>query len=114
MGGHLTNKIFLKQGVSQGEIISTFIFIIVVEILLIKITKSKNIKGLPLGTGEIRAQTFTDDTTLTIERTESSLQACVRYIEGFGLISGLSANLDKTKVISIGKFLTLRPKSVPT
>ena len=73
MGGHLTNKIFLKQGVPQGDIISPYIFIIVVEILLIKITKSKNITGLPLGTGEIRAQTFADDTTLTIERTEISL-----------------------------------------
>ena len=68
MGGHLTNKILLKQGVPQGDIILPFIFIIVVEILLIKITKSKNINGLKLGSGEIRAQTFVDDTTLTIER----------------------------------------------
>ena len=73
MGGHLTNKILLKQGVPQGDIISPFIFIIVVEILLIKITTSKHIKGLTLGSSEIRAQTFADDTTLTISRSETSL-----------------------------------------
>ena len=113
MAGHLTNKIFLKQGVPQGDIISPFIFIIVVEILLIKITKSKNIKGLLLGTEEIRAQTFADDTTLTIERIERSLRACVRYIEGFRLISGLSANLDKTNVIPIGKLFNPKTKICP-
>ena len=43
MGGHLTKKILLQQGVPQGDIISPFIFIIAVEILLIKITHSQNI-----------------------------------------------------------------------
>ena len=109
MGGHLTQTILLKQGVPQGDIISPFIFIIVVEILLIKITKSKHIAGLELGSGEIRAQTFADDTTLTIERTDLSLRSCVRYIEAFKEISGLSANLDKTKVIPIG--MHLNPKA---
>ena len=96
IGGHLTDRILLKQGVPQGDIISPFIFIIVVEILLIKITKSKHIKGLQLGQSKICAQTFADDTTLTIGCYESSLQSCVRYIESFKNISGLSANLDKS------------------
>ena len=38
MDGHLTDKILLEQGVPQGDIISPYIFIIAVEILLIKIT----------------------------------------------------------------------------
>ena len=59
LGGHLTLKILLEQGVPQGDIISPFIFIIAVEILLIKITKSRHIKGIQLQTlEEIRAQTF--------------------------------------------------------
>ena len=39
LGGHLTLKILLEQGVPQGDIISPFIFIIAVEILLIKSLK---------------------------------------------------------------------------
>ena len=69
MGGHLTLKIPLEQGVPQGDIISPFIIIIAVEILLIKITKGKHIKGIKLQTEEeIRAQTFADYTSLLIER----------------------------------------------
>ena len=47
MGGHLTMKILLEQGVPQGDIISPFIFIIAVEILLIKITNKT--KVVPFG-----------------------------------------------------------------
>ena len=39
MGGTLTEQILLRQGVPQGDIISPFIFIIVVEILLSKSQK---------------------------------------------------------------------------
>ena len=45
LGGHLTEEILLGQGVPQGDIISPYLFIIMIEILLIKITKSKNITG---------------------------------------------------------------------
>ena len=43
LGGHLTIKIPLEQRVPQEVIISPFIFIIAVEILLIKITNSRQI-----------------------------------------------------------------------
>ena len=79
LGGHLTLKILLEQGVPQGDIISPFIFIIAVEILLIKITKSRHIKGIKLQTEEaIRAQTFADDTSLLIQRCIYSLRACIK------------------------------------
>lgn len=56
MGGHLALKILLEQGVPQGDIILSFIFIIAVESLLIKIIKSRHIKGIKLQTEEeIRA-----------------------------------------------------------
>ena len=111
MDGHLTDKIHLEQGVPQGDIISPYIFIIAVEILLIKITKSKNIKGVKIGKSECRAQTFADDTTILIQREEASLRASILYIEEFKLISGLAANLDKTNVIPYGKFFNPGLKS---
>ena len=48
-----------------------------------------------------------------IERIELSLRSCVRYIKAFKDISGLSANLDKTKVIPIGKFFNPKSKICP-
>ena len=93
MEGHLTNKIYLQQGVPQGDIISPFIFIIAVEILLIKITKSKNIIGVKIGENECRAQTFADDTTILIKREEKSLRYCIQYIEEFKKTIGIGSQL---------------------
>ena len=45
MGEHLTEKIILEQGVPQGDVISPYVFIIMVEVLLIKITKQSTSKG---------------------------------------------------------------------
>ena len=74
LGGHLTLKILLEQEVPQGDILSSFILIITVEIILIKITKSRDIKGIKLQTQEeIRAQTFADETSLLIQRCINSL-----------------------------------------
>ena len=73
MGGHLTVEIQLKQ----CDIIFPFILIIAVEILLIKTTKSKNIKGVQMDGKEFNAQTCADDTTLTITREEESRRNCI-------------------------------------
>ena len=53
---------------------------------------------------ESKAQTFADDTTLTIAREEELLRNCIKYNEEFKKISSLAANLDKTNVIPFGKF----------
>ena len=107
MGGHLTIKILLEQ----GNMMTPFIFIIAVEILLIKTTKSKNIKEIKLESQEeIRAQTFADDTSLLIQRCILSLMACLSYIESFRKLSGLSANLDNTEAIPIGKIVDPKKK----
>ena len=46
LGGHLSEKIFLRQGVPQGDVISPYIFLLVVEILSIKINDTKNLTGV--------------------------------------------------------------------
>ena len=43
MGGHLTEKIILEQGVPQGDVVSPYVFILMVEVLLIKINHTANI-----------------------------------------------------------------------
>ena len=101
-GGHLTDQILLEQGVPQGDIISPYLFIIMVEILLIKITTTKHMTGITYATHESRAETFADDTTLFMQRTEQNLRNATKYIKHFHLISGLACNIDKTNVIPIG------------
>ena len=45
LGGELTKKILLEQGVPQGDVVSPYIFILAVKILLIKINHTKNLRG---------------------------------------------------------------------
>ena len=93
------------------DIISPFIFIVAVEILFIKITRSRHIKGIKLQTEEeIKAQTFADDTSLLIERCEASLKGCVNFITSFSKVSGLHANLDKTRVVPFGSNFNTKDK----
>ena len=102
-GGHLTDKIILEQGVPQGDIISPYLFIIMVEILLIKISYTQHITGITYAKHEARAETFADDTTLFMERNEQNLRNATKYIQHFHQISGLACNIDKTHVIPIGE-----------
>ena len=46
MKGFFTERILLRQGVPQGDIISPYIFILAVEVLLIKINNTINVKGI--------------------------------------------------------------------
>ena len=46
MRGNFSEIILLKQGVPQGDIISPYIFVLAVEVLLIKLNYTKNITGI--------------------------------------------------------------------
>ena len=102
MGGFLTDQVKLDQGVPQGDIISPFIFILCVEILLIKITKTKHIQGITYGTKEDRANTYADDTTFFMLRTENNLRNTMKILNDFSSLSGLQCNIEKTKCIPVG------------
>ena len=77
MGGHISDIIKLEQGVPQGDVISPYIFILMVEILLLKI---KNITGITFALNESRSETFADDTTIFLERNNTNLRNTTKYI----------------------------------
>ena len=73
-----------------------------VDILLIKIPKSKNISGIVYALSEAKAEAFADDTTLFMKRTQKKLRAANKYIKDFHTISILECNHEKTHVIPVG------------
>merc|ERR1712215_205113 len=77
---------------------------LMVEILLIKFTKTKHIKGVNYAKFEDRASGFADDCTFFIERTETNLRKTVNILNMFWEILGLKCNISKTKVIPVGNF----------
>merc|ERR1711947_8099 len=74
LGGHLSEKIFLKQGVPQGDVISSYIFLLVVEILFIKVNYTKNLTGIVFAKKEGRSKFFADDLSALVERTKENLR----------------------------------------
>ena len=46
LGGELTKKILLEQGVPQGDVVSQYVLILAVELLLIQIINTKLIEGI--------------------------------------------------------------------
>ena len=64
-----------------------------------------NIEGIRYAKTESRSETFADDTTIFIKRTESNLRNCLKYLKLFAKTSGLQCNIGKTKVIPVGDFM---------
>merc|ERR1712002_59874 len=104
LGGHLSEKIFLRQGVPQGDVISPYIFLMVVEFLSIKINYTKNLTGVVFAKNEARSEFFADDLSAMVLRTEENLRYFSRILDQFHAVSGLKCNLDKTFVVPVGNF----------
>ena len=83
LGGELTKKILLEQGVPQGDVVSPYIFILAVELLLIKINNTKLIQGINYAQKESRSVTFADDTSIFIRRDPNYLRRCIEFLKHF-------------------------------
>ena len=100
--GDLIKRILLERRVPQGDVVSPYIFILAVELLLIKINNTKLIQGINYAQKESRSETFADDTSIFIKRDPTYLRRCIEFLKHFARISGLQCNLEKTAVIQIG------------
>ena len=57
-----------------------------------------DVKGLQIGTEEIKLSQFADDTTLILDGSQRSLEAALNTIEIFRTYSGLKMNTTKQKL----------------
>ena len=51
----------------------------------------------------LRSHSFADDTTLILDGSKNTLLAAFNVLEVYGNMSGLRVNMDKTKLVWIGK-----------
>ena len=85
----------------QGDPLSAYLFIIVLETLCIRVRSSKDIRGIKVDKEEIRLSLFADDLTGFL-KDNLSLVNFLKLIEDYRSCSGLKINHDKSEIMILG------------
>lgn len=99
--GFSTPLFNVERGVRQGDPLSPYLFIIVLELLLIKIRSNPRIKGIKFGNVEVKLAAFADDLT-TFVHDKASIEHLFSTLGPFEKCSGLKLNKDKTEAYWLG------------
>jgi exonuclease III len=101
--GWLSCNIPVSRGIRQGCPISALLFILVTEILAIKVKNDNDIHGFKFCDhfSEIKLTQYADDTTLLLSEVES-IQHALQCIEEFSEYAGTKLNMAKCKGIWLG------------
>jgi exonuclease III len=91
----------LSRGVRQGCPLSPYLFLVVVELVSIKIRNNDNIKGIKIDDTELKILQMADDTTVFVEDI-NSLKLILGTIFIFQQYAGLKLNKNKTEAMWIG------------
>ncbi|RUA07179.1 MAG: hypothetical protein DSY43_00385 [Gammaproteobacteria bacterium] len=91
----------ISRGVRQGDPLSPYLFIMVLETLLSHIRYNNHIEGLLIRQEEIKMVTFADDLTVFLRNIES-FHKLSDILNEFYIHSGLKINDDKTEFFCLG------------
>ena len=91
-----------KRGIMQGCPISGMLFNLAVELLAIKMRQTVNIRGITINDTEVKVSQYADDATVFVSDSES-VQELVKQLRQFGEVSGLELNVNKSKILWLGK-----------
>ena len=102
VNGQSTQWFNIERGCRQGDPVSPYLFILVVEIMAIMIREDSNIKGVSINGIEHKISQFADDTQLFNNGDVMSFEKSIQVINKFGKVSGLFLNNTKTQAIWLG------------
>ena len=100
--GSSTSFFKIQRGTKQGDPLSLYLFILILEILFIQIRNDKAIRGFMIGYIEIRLTAFADDSTFFV-RDKQSINRILNIMKTFGTSSSLNASTEKCEVCWIGQ-----------
>ena len=100
-GGATTNYFKLEKGTRQGDPISAYLFILVLEIVFLFPKESKNINGLDIFDKMFLYTAYADDTTFFLKDKKSVVEL-MNTFDTFSKLSGLKPNKSKSEIANIG------------
>ena len=96
--GFSTQPFAVEKGVRQGEPLSVFLFIMVLEILCISVCNKKDIHGIVVDSEEIKLGLFADDLTGFL-KDDLCLTNFLKLIKDYRNCSGLQINHEKSEIL---------------
>ena len=99
--GYFSRNFTLGRGIRQGCPLSALLFILVAEILSIKLRANKGAKGITIDNWENKIFQLADDTTI-LAKDLKSLKLIITDFLKFQKIAGLKLNLDKCEIAQLG------------
>ena len=99
-GGTTTNYFKIEKGTRQGDPISAYLFIFVLEIVFLFTKESKNINDLNIFDKTFLYTAYADDTTFFLKDTKSVIELMDAF-DTFSKFSGLKPNKSKSKTTGI-------------
>ena len=95
--GYLSDFFPVFRGVRQGCPLSTYLFIICIELLSYKITTTEDIKGITYANYEFKKSLFADDASFVLDGSQKSFETLVDILDNFSNISRLKLNSKNVK-----------------
>ena len=100
--GHVSEYFSLGRGVRQGDPLSSYLFILVLELLNAVIKNDPEITGVKINDSEYLLSQYADDSSLILDDNPKSLDQSLFMFNTFSECAGLRVNFDKTEAIWLG------------
>ena len=109
-GGHLSKWWKPSRGLFQGNPIAPYLFLVVIELLSIKLKEHPHIEGITIANVRHLVSQFADDMDLFVKCKKEVWYAVMETLRVFEKASGMKINYDKTTVYRIGSIRNTNAK----
>ena len=99
--GHLSQSFDVCKGVTQGDALSPFLFILMIESLASFVRQFPRVKGMEFMGTEKKVSLVADDSLFALRCQKDNIEYFVTVLNQFQKHSGLRINFEKTRIIPL-------------